>query len=100
MLSLFKNFVAKNRPQVDIDAIATGETWLGPDALSRNMVDELSTLTLTLTLTVTVTLTLMLTLTLSLTLEPEPELQRLDSGVRRAHRERRTRRARRATLLG
>ena len=35
--------------QVDIDEIATGETWLGPDALSRNMVDELATLTLTLT---------------------------------------------------
>ena len=28
---------------MDIDEIATGETWLGPDALSRNMVDELST---------------------------------------------------------
>merc|ERR1719440_439709 len=43
VLSLFKTFVATNRPQVDIDEIATGETWLGPDALSRNMVDELST---------------------------------------------------------
>merc|ERR1740138_2032063 len=39
ILSLFKRFVADNRPQVDIDAIATGETWLGPDALSRQMVD-------------------------------------------------------------
>ena len=43
VLSLFKKFVATNRPQVDIDEIATGETWLGPDALERNMVDELAT---------------------------------------------------------
>ena len=65
---------------MDIDEIATGETWLGPDALSRNMVDELSTvddvllgharagaevLGLTLALTLTLTLTLALTLTLT-----------------------------------
>merc|ERR1719238_602452 len=43
VLSLFKDFVAENRPQVNIDEIATGETWLGPEAMKRNMVDELST---------------------------------------------------------
>ena len=43
VLRLFKRFVAENRPQVDIDEIATGETWLGPDALERKMVDELAT---------------------------------------------------------
>merc|ERR1719181_2106779 len=43
VLSLFKRFVADNRPQVDIDSIATGETWLGPDALERRMVDALAT---------------------------------------------------------
>eukprot|EP00966_Prymnesium_polylepis_P030133 700646-Prymnesium_polylepis.1 len=43
VLALFKRFVADNRPQVDIDEIATGETWLGPDALERKMVDALAT---------------------------------------------------------
>ena len=43
VLQLFKGFVAKNRPKVDIESIATGETWLGPDALARQMVDELAT---------------------------------------------------------
>jgi len=43
VLTLFKRFVAENRPQVDIDKIATGETWLGPDALELNMVDRLAT---------------------------------------------------------
>merc|ERR1712087_731915 len=43
VLALFKGFVAKNRPQVNIDEIATGETWLGPDALARSMVDRLAT---------------------------------------------------------
>lgn len=43
ILKLFKTFVATNRPSVDIEKIATGETWFGPDALERNMVDELAT---------------------------------------------------------
>merc|ERR1719484_282027 len=43
VLQLFKGFVAKNRPKVNIDEIATGETWLGPDALARDMVDKLAT---------------------------------------------------------
>ena len=43
MLKLFKGFVAQNRPSLDIDKIATGETWFGPDALERNMADPLDT---------------------------------------------------------
>mmetsp|Transcript_25303 Transcript_25303/g.75333 ORF Transcript_25303/g.75333 Transcript_25303/m.75333 type:complete len:561 (-) Transcript_25303:81-1763(-) len=43
VLKLFKGFVAQNRPSLDIDKIATGETWFGPDALERNMVDKLAT---------------------------------------------------------
>jgi ClpP class serine protease len=40
---LFKGFVSTNRPGLDIDTVATGETWFGPDALKRNLVDELVT---------------------------------------------------------
>lgn len=40
---LFKGFVAKYRPQLAIDEIATGEVWLGQTALSKKLVDELKT---------------------------------------------------------
>lgn len=40
---LFKEFVADNRPGVDIATIATGEYWYGKRALERNLIDELST---------------------------------------------------------
>lgn len=40
---LFKNFVARYRPQLDIDDIATGEVWLGIAALEKQLVDELKT---------------------------------------------------------
>jgi len=40
---LFKEFVKTNRPVVDIDAVATGEFWLGQDALENKLVDELKT---------------------------------------------------------
>lgn len=43
VLALFKTFVAKNRPGLDIDKVATGETWYGPDALANNLVDKLVT---------------------------------------------------------
>ena len=43
MLSLFKTFVATNRPKLDIDKVATGETWFGPDALENDLVDGLVT---------------------------------------------------------
>jgi serine protease SohB len=39
----FKELVSKFRPQVDIDAIATGEFWLGRDALELGLVDEIGT---------------------------------------------------------
>lgn len=40
---LFKNFVARYRPQLSIDEIATGEIWLGQSALEKRLVDELMT---------------------------------------------------------
>ncbi len=41
--SLFKKFVAQNRPAVVISDVSTGEAWYGTDALERNLVDELRT---------------------------------------------------------
>lgn len=41
--TLFKNFVAQNRPVVDINTLATGETWYGSRALELQLVDELIT---------------------------------------------------------
>lgn len=43
ILSLFKAFVKENRPSLDIDKVATGETWFGQDALDRNLCDEIRT---------------------------------------------------------
>jgi len=40
---LFKNFVARYRPQLQIDEVATGEVWLGMAALDKQLVDELKT---------------------------------------------------------
>lgn len=40
---LFKSFVKTNRPQLDIDRIATGEHWYGSRALELELVDELKT---------------------------------------------------------
>lgn len=40
---LFKQWVKQYRPVVDIDVIATGETWVGLQALERKMVDLIST---------------------------------------------------------
>jgi serine protease SohB len=40
---LFKNFVAKYRPQLAIDEVATGEVWLGVAAVDMQLVDELKT---------------------------------------------------------
>jgi len=40
---LFKTFVKNNRPQVNIDDIATGEHWYGSHALELNLVDDLKT---------------------------------------------------------
>ena len=41
--TLFKQFVAEHRPQVEIDHVATGEHWFGRDALQLGLCDELGT---------------------------------------------------------
>jgi len=43
ILKLFKAFVGGNRPSLDIDDVATGETWFGEDALNKGLCDELNT---------------------------------------------------------
>ena len=40
---LFKQFVAQNRPYLDVDKVATGEHWFGQQALELQLVDELAT---------------------------------------------------------
>lgn len=43
MHALFKQWVKQYRPVVDIEEIATGETWVGLQAMERKMVDAIST---------------------------------------------------------
>lgn len=40
---LFKDFVLKQRPNVDIQNVATGETWYGLQAKDKNLIDEIKT---------------------------------------------------------
>jgi serine protease SohB len=40
---LFKDFVTKNRPSVDIPKVATGEVWFGQQAVDLKLVDQLGT---------------------------------------------------------
>jgi len=40
---LFKRHVATRRTALDIDAVATGEIWLGTQALERNLIDGVQT---------------------------------------------------------
>ncbi len=40
---LFKNLIKEHRPEIDIDSVATGEHWLGSQALELKLVDELRT---------------------------------------------------------
>ncbi|PVX33448.1 inner membrane peptidase [Pasteurella langaaensis DSM 22999] len=40
---LFKQFVAQNRPHLDVNQIATGEHWFGQQALNLKLVDEIET---------------------------------------------------------
>ncbi|TCB51035.1 protease SohB [Acinetobacter sp. ANC 4779] len=40
---LFKHFVEKYRPQLNVEKVATGEHWYGKDALALNLVDKLQT---------------------------------------------------------
>ena len=38
---MFKEFVASNRPSLDIEDVATGETWFGSQALAKGLCDEI-----------------------------------------------------------
>ncbi len=40
---LFKEFVSSQRPVIAIDEVATGEVWLGKQALEKNLVDDIKT---------------------------------------------------------
>lgn len=40
---LFKHFVGKYRPQLNVEKVATGEHWYGQDALELNLIDKLET---------------------------------------------------------
>jgi len=40
---LFKEWVAERRHNIDVDKIATGETWYGQQCIERGLVDELLT---------------------------------------------------------
>ncbi len=40
---LFKEFIIANRPQLDINKVATGEVWFGSRALDTQLIDGLST---------------------------------------------------------
>ena len=41
--ALFQEFVIDNRPDLDLDAVATGEAWYGTRALELHLIDELAT---------------------------------------------------------
>jgi serine protease SohB len=40
---LFKSFIRDNRQSLDVDAVATGETWYGTRALEKKLVDDIKT---------------------------------------------------------
>lgn len=41
--TLFKDFIAKHRPQVDLNQVATGEHWFASKAIEFKLVDDLQT---------------------------------------------------------
>jgi serine protease SohB len=41
--ALFKDFIVKHRPSVDIERVSTGESWPGTRAFDNRLVDELKT---------------------------------------------------------
>ncbi|MEO2279211.1 protease SohB [Pseudoalteromonas pernae] len=41
--TLFKQFVAQNRPNMDLDTVATGEHWFALDAKGKGLVDRINT---------------------------------------------------------
>lgn len=40
---LFKQHIHTHRPQIDIDSVATGETWYGQQAIDNHLADEILT---------------------------------------------------------
>lgn len=40
---LFKDFIKDNRPQVDVEEVATGEVWYGTRAIDQNLIDSINT---------------------------------------------------------
>ena len=40
---LFKNYVKKLRPQLDLDVVATGDHWFGQEAIELKLVDRIQT---------------------------------------------------------
>ena len=40
---LFKEFVTDNRPELDIDSVATGEHWYGQRAIEKGLIDSIKT---------------------------------------------------------
>lgn len=40
---LFKTFISENRPDLDIEKVATGEHWYGSQALELGLIDSIST---------------------------------------------------------
>lgn len=42
-MAQFSGFVKENRPKLDIDAVATGETWFGRAALEKGLCDDIKT---------------------------------------------------------
>ncbi len=41
--TLFKDFVIQHRSDVDVDVVATGESWYGQRAIDLNLIDEIQT---------------------------------------------------------
>jgi serine protease SohB len=41
--TLFKQFVAQHRPQLDINSVATGEVWYGAQAVDNRLIDAVQT---------------------------------------------------------
>jgi serine protease SohB len=41
--TLFKQFVAQHRPQLEIDSVATGEVWYGTQAIENKLIDAVKT---------------------------------------------------------
>ncbi len=41
--TLFKQFVSQNRPNMDLDTVATGEHWFALDAKDKGLVDRINT---------------------------------------------------------